>query len=253
MTAGMNEYGGNRIIIFQPMSPLYLIFLLSLYIFLLPYLILTGIIFSRSLEVPLYLIFMIFLFSLLGSYVNIRIKEVESIQPITYFREVYFFGVRWRIPEIRYGLRKTIIAVNVGGALIPLLFSIYLLIFSVPTHGAPLVSYLKILVAFIVVTLVVHAFATPIKGLGIAVPSFIPPLISATVAAALFPIYVKTNPFIIAYVGGTLGTLVGADLLNWKKLPELGASIASIGGAGIFDGVYMTGITAVLILWLLFI
>ena len=69
-------------------------------------------------------------------------------------------------------------------------------------------------------------------------------------AAALFPIYVKTNPFIIAYVGGTLGTLVGADLLNWKKLPELGASIISIGGAGIFDGVYITGIASVLILWL---
>ena len=250
MTISMDGYRGNRIIIFQPMSPFYLIFLLSLSMLLLPHLILTGIIFSRSLEVSPYFVFMIFLSSLFGSYVNIRIKEVESVQPITYFREGYFFGVRWRIPEIRYGLTKTIIAINVGGALIPLLFSIYLLIFSVPTHGAPLVSYVKILVDFIVVTLLVHAFATPIKGLGIAVPSFIPPLISATVAAALFPIYVKTNPFIIAYVGGTLGTLVGADLLNWKKLPELGASIISIGGAGIFDGVYMTGIASVLILWL---
>ena len=248
----MNGYGGNRklIIIFQPMSLFYLIFLLFISFFLLPYLVMTGIIFGYALEIPPYLVFIIFLFSLFGSCVNIPIKEVESIQPITYFREVYFFGVRWHIPVIRYGTGKMVIAINVGGALVPLLFSLYLLILSVPAHENPLVSYVKILVAFIVVTSVVHAFAKPIKGLGIAVPSFIPPLISAIVAAILFPIYVKTNPFIIAYVGGTLGTLVGADLLNWNKIQELGAPMASIGGAGVFDGVYMTGIAAVLILWL---
>ena len=248
----MSSYGENEIIIFQSMSPIYLIFLLFISLFLLPYLIITGIIFGRALEVPPYLVLLIFLLSLFGSYVNIRIKEVESIQPIIYLREAYFFGVRWRIPEIRYGPGKMVIAINVGGALIPLFFSLYLLFFSVPAHEInPLISYVKIIVAFIVVTLVVHAFAKPVKGMGIAIPSFIPPVISAVVAAILYPIYVKTNPFIIAYVAGTLGTLVGADLLNWKKIPELGAPMASIGGAGVFDGVYMTGIAAVLILWLL--
>ncbi|HHE75871.1 MAG: DUF1614 domain-containing protein [Thermoplasmata archaeon] len=247
----MSSYGENKILIFQPMSPIYFIFLLFISIFLLPYLILTGIIFGHALEVPPYIVLLIFLLSLFGSYANIRIKEVESIQPIIYLREAYFFGVRWRIPEIRYGPGKMVIAINVGGALVPLFFSLYLLIFSVPTHEInPLISYVKILVAFIVVTLVVHSFAKPIRGIGIAIPSFIPPLISAIVAAILFPIYTRTNPFIIAYVAGTLGTLVGADLLNWKKIPELGAPMASIGGAGVFDGVYMTGLAAVLILWL---
>jgi len=247
----MSSYGDNKIIISQPMSPGYFIFLLSLSTFLLPYLIITGVIFGRALEVPPYIVLLIFLLSLFGSGVNIRIKEVESIQPIVYLKEVYFFGVRWPIPEIRYGPGKMVIAINVGGALIPLFFSLYLLIFSVPSHEInPLISYVKIIVAFIVVTLVVHSFAKPVKGLGIAIPSFIPPLISAIVAAILYPIYVKTNPFIIAYVAGTLGTLVGADLLNWKKIPELGAPMASIGGAGVFDGVYMTGLAAVIILWL---
>ena len=113
------------------------------------------------------------------------------------------------------------------------------------------VAYLKVFVTFIVVTLVVHKFARPIKGLGIAVPFFIPPLTAALASAVLFPVYVKTNPFIIAYVGGTLGTLVGADLLNLGKISEIGAPIVSIGGAGIFDGVYMTGITAIFLLWLI--
>lgn len=68
------------------------------------------------------------------------------------------------------------------------------------------------------------------------------------IAAILLQItfYQKSAP-IIAYVAGTLGTLIGADLLNLKKIPELGASVASIGGAGTFDGIFLTGIVAVLL------
>jgi len=51
---------------------------------------------------------------------------------------------------------------------------------------------------------------------------------------------------VIAYVSGTLGTLIGADLLNLKRLGELGAPVASIGGAGTFDGVFLSGIIAAL-------
>jgi len=154
--------------------------------------------------------------------------------------------------RIWVGVRKTIIALNVGGALIPTLFSLYLLFYSVPLFEQDLtVAYLKILASFIVVTLTVHVFAKPIKGFGIAVPSFIPPLTATLTSAFLFSIYIRTNPFIIAYVSGTLGTLVGADLLNLNKISELGASVVSIGGAGIFDGIYMTGIMSILLLWLI--
>jgi len=40
----------------------------------------------------------------------------------------------------------------------------------------------------------------------------------------------------VAFISGVLGTLIGADLLNLGKLRELGAPVASIGGAGTFDG-----------------
>ena len=43
----------------------------------------------------------------------------------------------------------------------------------------------------------------------------------------------------------TLAT--GADLLNLDKIQGLGAPIASIGGAGTFDGVFLTGILAALL------
>jgi uncharacterized membrane protein len=48
-------------------------------------------------------------------------------------------------------------------------------------------------------------------------------------------------------VGGTMGTLIGADILNLDKISSLGAPVASIGGAGTFDGIFLTGILAVLV------
>jgi uncharacterized membrane protein len=44
-----------------------------------------------------------------------------------------------------------------------------------------------------------------------------------------------------------LGTLLGADLLNLGAIDDLAAPIASIGGAGTFDGIFPTGLIAVLI------
>jgi uncharacterized membrane protein len=96
--------------------------------------------------------------------------------------------------------------------------------------------------------MVVHRTARPVPGLGIATPMFIPPMVAALAAWVLAGLfdggqYVST----IAYVSGVMGTLVGADLMNLSELGDLGAPVASIGGAGTFDGVFLTGIVAVLL------
>ena len=44
-----------------------------------------------------------------------------------------------------------------------------------------------------------------------------------------------------------MGTLIGADIMNLGKIQGLGAPVASIGGAGTFDGVFLVGIVAVLL------
>ena len=85
--------------------------------------------------------------------------------------------------------------------------------------------------------------ATPIPGVGISVPTIAPPLLAAGVALALSRRFAAP----IAYIGGSLGVLVGADLLNLGQLRSLGASVASIGGAGTFDGIFLTGVIAVLL------
>jgi uncharacterized membrane protein len=129
----------------------------------------------------------------------------------------------------------TVIAVNVGGAIIPTLMSLYLLI----TRRL----WVSAAIATAAVALVLHWLATPVPGLGIAVPVFLPALVTAVVALVLS----RRDAAPLAYIAGSMGTLIGADLTNLDKVRGLGAPVASIGGAGTFDGIFLTGILAVLL------
>lgn len=171
--------------------------------------------------------------SLIGSYINIPVAELPP-ERVFSDRIVSFFGVSYVVPEVQEWPR-TIIAVNVGGAVIPTLLSIYLLI----KHRL----YVPGLLGVAVVAAVVHLFAQPVEGVGISVPTFIPPLVAVGVALLLS--WHRAPP--LAYIAGSLGTLIGADLLNLGKVQGLGAPVASIGGAGTFDGIFVSGILAVLL------
>jgi uncharacterized membrane protein len=173
----------------------------------------------------------------MGSYINIPLLKLKTTVSIIKEEFVNFFGVLYRIPHVEYGKAITVVAVNVGGALIPTAVSLYLLYKT----ATPIILYSLISVA--VVALVTHAVARPVKGVGIVTPVFIPPITAALLALILSP----NGPTIIAYVGGVLGTLIGADLSNLKVIPKLGAPVASIGGAGTFDGVLLSVIIAVLL------
>ncbi|MCL2384926.1 MAG: DUF1614 domain-containing protein [Alphaproteobacteria bacterium] len=176
---------------------------------------------------------LVFLASLLGSYVNIPIAELPENRIVS-DEVIDFFGMRYVVPQVE-DWPGTIIAVNVGGAIIPGLLSLYLLV----RHRLWLLGG----VGTVIVAAVVHQMATLVPGVGIAVPVVAPPLIAALVAFLLS--YRYAGP--LAYISGTLGTLIGADLLNLDKLHGLGVPVASIGGAGTFDGIFITGIVAVLI------
>jgi uncharacterized membrane protein len=93
------------------------------------------------------------------------------------------------------------------------------------------------------VAVVLHWLAHPVPGIGIAVPVFLPALVTAIVALLLS----RENAAPLAYIAGSMGTLIGADLTNLDKIRGLGAPVASIGGAGTFDGIFLTGILAVLL------
>ncbi len=181
---------------------------------------------------PRYMLALLLL-SFLGSYVNITVAHLPPER--VYSNEVIsFFGMRYVIPVV-HDWPGTVIAVNVGGAVVPTLVSVYLILKNR--------LYLNGLIAVAIVTLVVHWMAHPVPGVGIAVPIFVPPLIAALVGLVLSPR--RAAP--LAYVAGSLGTLIGADLLNLDKVRGLGAPVASIGGAGKFDGIFLTGLIGVLL------
>jgi uncharacterized membrane protein len=174
--------------------------------------------------------------SLIGSYVNIPITRVASGQPHQ-AEVVRSFGIRYRVPT-RYVTDSTIVAVNVGGAIVPVFISIYLLM-QMPSIVVPS------LIGVAIVTAIVHRFAIPVPGMGIATPMLIPPIVAA--ACGYFLGSSEHHRDAVAFISGVMGTLIGADLLNLRKLRDLGAPVASIGGAGTFDGIFLTGIVAVLL------
>lgn len=177
--------------------------------------------------------FSLLLLCLLGSYVNIPIAELPGEQ-MRSGQLVDFFGVEYVVPVV-VSHPGTVIAVNLGGAVVPFFLSLYL----VGKHRL----FGSSVLAVAIVAAVVHHLAKPVPGVGIAVPIFIPPLVAAVVAVSISSR--RAGP--LAYIAGSLGTLVGADLLNLGKIRGLGAPVASIGGAGKFDGIFLAGIVGVIL------
>lgn len=171
--------------------------------------------------------------SLIGSYFNIPLTVLPG-QLVKSGQVVDFFGMQYVVPLVQQW-PGTVLAVNVGGAVIPTLMSTYLVL--------RYQLWVRATIAVIAIALIIHSMATPVQGLGIAVPVFAPVIATAILAFILSREYAAP----LAYIGGSMGTLIGADLSNLDKITGLGAPVASIGGAGTFDGIFLTGILAVLL------
>jgi uncharacterized membrane protein len=171
--------------------------------------------------------------SLLGGMVNIPIARLRGRTTVE-VGEIRVYGVRYRVPLVSRG-QSTVLAVNLGGALIPTGVSLLLAarddLWGQSAAGVAIVAA------------VAWRIARPVPGLGIALPGLVPPIVAA--AAAL--LIASPAPAASAYISGSLGTLIGADLLHLRHVRELGAAMVSIGGAGTFDGVFMSGILAALL------
>jgi len=227
----------SKKLFYVPLGSVFFVILLLLFIvvFLLLYVEVIGFAFKNLGFSPI-IVGVILAVCLFGSYINIPMGAIEAKVPIVTVGYARFFGVVYPIPMVGEGVSETMVAVNLGGAVVPTLVSLYL-IWRVPG----LIPF--VLVAVGAVSFLVHKVARPTSGVGITTPAFLPPIF-AVLTAMLFG---GGQPHIVAYVSGTLGTLIGADLLNLKAIPKLGAPIASIGGAGTFDGIFLTGVLAVIL------
>jgi uncharacterized membrane protein len=162
---------------------------------------------------------------LLGSLINI---------PLTRHRVAYVAptSIRGRFSPQPPQYRG--VAINVGGAVIPLFLSVYL--------ATIVPSLWQVGVAILVMAVASKSLARVVPGRGIVLPVFVPPVLSALLALALAPGFAAP----CAYIAGTVGTLVGADVLNLRRLRAF-QGMVSIGGAGLFDGIFLVGIVAVLL------
>jgi len=172
--------------------------------------------------------------SLIGSLVNIPLFTIRSdasqAQPIPAFYRQY---IHRALPHLE---GRTLIAGNVGGAVVPVSFCLYLILTQdINLPGIPL--------GIAIITLTCRLISRPLPGIGIGMPIFIAPISAAMVALLLSP---EQSPM-FAYISGTLGVLLGADVLRLKDTRPMGTPIAPIGGAGTFDGIFITGIVAVLL------
>ena len=178
--------------------------------------------------------FLLLFASFFGSIINLPLFTIRAEAPPPGAIPVALRGLlRHMAREFR---GHTLIAINVGGGLIPVLFSLYL----VARGALPLAP---VLAAVGIVAGVSYLVSRPLPGIGIGMPIFVAPITAALTALLVSPEH--SAP--VAYVGGTLGVLIGADLARLNDIRRLGTPMAAIGGAGTFDGIFMTGIVAVLL------
>ena len=225
--------------IYPPLIFILMVVFFLITLVLLPFLWL-GIVGNAFVELglPPHAVFWLLILTLLGSLVNIPLTTLES-QEVLAGQVISYFGMQVRLPPAR-ATRQTTLAINLGGALLPAALSLYLFVKISNKIGVSL----GLLAVLGIVTAVMYRLARPVKGLGIAVPGLVPPLVAALGAWLLCPQEFQAP---CAYIASTMGTLIGADLLHLREITHMGAPVASIGGAGTFDAIFLGGIIAVLL------
>lgn len=176
--------------------------------------------------------YLLLITSLLGSLINLPLFRMRASARQTVQMPQSLFPI---LPTLKADGR-IIVAVNTGGCLVPIAFSLYLF-----SHSA--LDLLHALSAIALVASISYLFSRPIAGLGIGMPILIAPLCAALIAVLINP----DESAALAYIGGTMGVLIGADILRLKDIRRMGSPFAAIGGAGTFDGIFLTGIVAVLL------
>lgn len=203
---------------------LVLLFLLFPFLFVLTFFRLASFSFEKlgfSPETAFLTLFLI----LIGSVVNIPLTKKKAV----FVRRSYFFGLVSR-NEIEYEG----IFINLGGAVIPIIISLYFLS-KTPLKPA--------LISIGLMVMVCYFLSRVIPGQGIVIPAFVPPIFSAFFAYLLMPSFAPS----LAFISGVLGTLIGADLMNLPKIRKTSFGMISIGGAGVFDGIFLVGIVSALL------
>ncbi|MBD2386304.1 DUF1614 domain-containing protein [Cylindrospermum sp. FACHB-282] len=177
--------------------------------------------------------FLLLVLIILTSTINIPLYRIEAPIQLADDFAALWVGEFWGLP-LKKVPRSTVIALNVGGGLIPVVLALY--------QFSQANAFLILLVTAIV-TIVSYFAAQVVPGIGIQMNPLLAPL-TAAVSAMLVA---SPHAAPVAFAGGVLGTLIGADLLHLKDIQAMIPGVLSIGGAGVFDGIALCGLFALLL------
>lgn len=188
--------------------------------------------------------FLVVLGILGGSFVNVPLHRIErEVEQVVLTRG--WRGWFAQVPFVERTRTQTIIAMNVGGCIIPLLlvaFELAMILFV-----APQVIW-ALGIAVIATVVVCYWAARPIRGVGIAMPALLPPAVAVGVTwLLLMSAEFSEVRAPVAFVAGVAGPLIGADLLHLRDFSKVSVGVLSIGGAGTFDGIVLSGMLAALV------
>jgi uncharacterized membrane protein len=171
-----------------------------------------------------------------GSLVNIPVKSIVRGWDVIE-DPLAIFGLPGFWPQLKRVRRRTIIAVNVGGCLVPAALALYEIVYLAAVNRRGLAA---LGVGCIANVIVCYLVARPVPGVGIAMPGAVSPVVATLLALLLAP---EVAPP-VAFVIGVTGPLVGADLLHLRDIQLRETGVVSIGGAGTFDGIVLSGVVA---------
>ncbi|MHB8165061.1 MAG: DUF1614 domain-containing protein [Methanoregula sp.] len=182
------------------------------------------------------------LLMLFGSYVNIplyRIKR-DMVRVTSDTTAVFGSGSPWQADPVW----ETIVSINLGGAILPICISLYLLYqaFSI-TRSSLMVS---VGAGILVVALITYFATRPVSGVGLRVPLLIPALTALLMGLLLFG-GAGIPATVVAFVSGTIGVLLGGNIARLNRIRDLEVPEMSIGGAGTFSAIFICCILPALI------
>ena len=174
-----------------------------------------------------------------GGAVNVPVARIEQAERVEY-QPTRLLGLHRLLGRPVRRRAYTVIAVNVGGCLVPTALAGY----QIGRIALQAPSTLFALGPALVLNVgLCYSFATPVPQQGIAMQPLIPAGAAALSGLVLAPAWAPP----VAFAAGVLGPLIGADLLHLGDIADIGTGMASIGGAGTFDGVVLSGLVATLL------
>jgi len=225
------------------------LFILLAFLFLVPFFFTHAMVTALSrLGLSPELAFLVLVGIFIGGLINIPVRRIEREREVDY-DPFGVFGLERIFPRFGWTrpapFRRTVrtyvvLAVNVGGCLIPAVLAVYEIFRVAAVGDRPFLVMAGVTALNIAVC---YRIARPIPNVGIAMPAFIPPLVAVIPSVLLVPEFAPP----VAFTAGVLGPLVGADLLHLRDIERLQTGIASIGGAGTFDGIVLSGMIAALL------